>query len=241
MARKSDAADVGERSGRPAPACRAPAAWVVGAPSDDIAGAACAALDLLSIGVAIVDPACRFVWANRYFHELLSDADGLMVIGGELRASTRGQTAVLARLISDAGHAAGAPGAAGGVTTLSRPSAGRPYHAAVRPLPPADTTADRHVGVFITDPQRDACLDAGHIAALFDLTQAESALAAHLAAGKRLDLAAAALGVATGTARTHLKHVFQKTGTGRQGELSRLLRSLLGKLRWALPGDGPPP
>lgn len=58
---------------------------------------------------------------------------------------------------------------------------------------------------------------------LFDLTPAESRLAALIAAGDAPVSAAAKLGITLSTARTVLKRVFQKTGVSRQAELVGLL------------------
>src|SRR5262245_43825487 len=53
----------------------------------------------------------------------------------------------------------------------------------------------------------------------FGLTPAEATLALHLAEGETLRSAEAKLSMTYETARTHLKSVFQKTGTRRQAEL----------------------
>ena len=53
----------------------------------------------------------------------------------------------------------------------------------------------------------------------FGLTPAEARLALHLAAGETLRSAEAKLSMTYETARTHLKSIFQKTGTCRQAEL----------------------
>jgi DNA-binding CsgD family transcriptional regulator len=63
------------------------------------------------------------------------------------------------------------------------------------------------------------------LANLFDLTVAESRLAASLAAGLSLQDAAARGGIRFATARSYLERVFRKTGTNRQGELIALIRS----------------
>jgi DNA-binding CsgD family transcriptional regulator len=65
---------------------------------------------------------------------------------------------------------------------------------------------------------------------VFGLTQAESALAALLAAGDDLRSAAEKLAISYGTARTRLAEVFQKTQTHRQGELIQLLLSTLARV-----------
>ena len=54
---------------------------------------------------------------------------------------------------------------------------------------------------------------------LFDLTQAEALVAQALAQGAAIDRIAAGTGVSINTVRTHLHHIYDKTGTARQGEL----------------------
>ena len=53
----------------------------------------------------------------------------------------------------------------------------------------------------------------------FDLTPAEARLVARLMTGESLRSCAKALGIKYETVRTHLKSIFQKTGTRRQAEL----------------------
>jgi DNA-binding CsgD family transcriptional regulator len=60
----------------------------------------------------------------------------------------------------------------------------------------------------------------------FNLSFAEAKLASLVAAGLSPQNAAEELGIARETARNHLKAVFAKTGTHRQGELVALLRKL---------------
>ena len=58
---------------------------------------------------------------------------------------------------------------------------------------------------------------------LFDLTPMEARVARNLLEGGSVASAAAALGIGTGTVRSHLKSVFAKTQVSRQSELVRLL------------------
>jgi DNA-binding CsgD family transcriptional regulator len=51
------------------------------------------------------------------------------------------------------------------------------------------------------------------------LTPAEARLALHLVAGETLRSAEVKLSISYETARTHLKNIFNKTGTSRQAEL----------------------
>jgi DNA-binding CsgD family transcriptional regulator len=62
---------------------------------------------------------------------------------------------------------------------------------------------------------------------LYGLTRAEARLVTLLAQDLSLEDAAAALGVARTTAKTHLQHVFEKTGTKRQQQVIRLALSAI--------------
>jgi DNA-binding CsgD family transcriptional regulator len=61
------------------------------------------------------------------------------------------------------------------------------------------------------------------LAKLYGLTPCEAKLTLEILCGRTLDQAAARLSISMNTARTHLKHVFHKTGTNRQSELLRLV------------------
>jgi DNA-binding CsgD family transcriptional regulator len=54
---------------------------------------------------------------------------------------------------------------------------------------------------------------------IYGLTRAEIVLVQALASGHSLEEAAHTIGIAVNTARTHLKHIFIKTGAKRQSEL----------------------
>lgn len=58
---------------------------------------------------------------------------------------------------------------------------------------------------------------------LFGLTRSEARVAAQIAAGHSIECAAEELQISLGTARNHLKSIFSKTETNRQGELVALL------------------
>ncbi|MGF2508686.1 helix-turn-helix transcriptional regulator, partial [Ralstonia pseudosolanacearum] len=64
-------------------------------------------------------------------------------------------------------------------------------------------------------------IPAAALAALFDLTEAESRLASALVQGDTLEQYAQRRGVSIGTVRYQLKQVLSKTGTNRQSELMR--------------------
>jgi DNA-binding CsgD family transcriptional regulator len=80
--------------------------------------------------------------------------------------------------------------------------------------------------VFIGAPP-DAQDGADALAAAFGLTPAETRLLASLFAGRTLAEAATTLGITRPTAKTHLEHIFLKTGVTRQAELMRLWTGLI--------------
>ncbi|MBY0398607.1 MAG: helix-turn-helix transcriptional regulator, partial [Thermoleophilia bacterium] len=57
----------------------------------------------------------------------------------------------------------------------------------------------------------------------FGFTPAEAALAVDILAGNDLAASATRRRITRNTARVHLRHLFEKTGTRRQAELVRLL------------------
>jgi DNA-binding CsgD family transcriptional regulator len=82
--------------------------------------------------------------------------------------------------------------------------------------------------LVLTDLERDAEFSQSLLAKVFNLTPAQANIAIRIAAGRSLEEAAAELGVTLETARNHLKVVFGKTDTHRQGELV----ALINKLEW---------
>lgn len=105
---------------------------------------------------------------------------------------------------------------------------GRAQIAHVLPLA-AQHTESGHAAaaVFVQAVGALAPLPGELLVRLYGLTPAETRLAALLARDHALEEAAAALGIAVSTARTHLSRVFAKTGTARQAELVRLILSAL--------------
>ena len=200
------------------------------AASDELTIAITAALDRLAIGVALLGHRERVFWSNRYLNEILAQNGGLTIAAGRLSAGSPAQAGELVRLIAharDGSHEADDP--ARNVLAIDRHDHRQPLLLAAYPLRRRDSSHldDRDpVVIFVADPERQVSLPPHDLEELFGLTPAESQIAALLAGGDRLDLTAEKLGVTTGTARTHLKHMFEKTGAGRQSELSRLLQTL---------------
>lgn len=89
---------------------------------------------------------------------------------------------------------------------------------------PADDRNDEQVAlVFVGEVGPVDTPPIEMMRAFFDLTPSEARMAAEMIKGDGVKASAQRLGVTPSTARTHLKHVFDKTGTRRQAELAVLL------------------
>lgn len=185
-----------------------------------------AALEHLRTGVMIVDSAYTVAFANeaaeRLFREsgLRLDRDGLCTPD----AAARGE---LRRLIASCAGIA-CLNRAGGVVEI--PRSGRlPLRILVAPFTPerigedAGTAANPLALLLVTDPQQRCEARKAGLKRRFGLTCAEADLAIEIARGDGRDAAARRLGVTVATVRTHLTHIFDKTGTRRQAELVRLV------------------
>lgn len=191
-------------------------------------------LDRVDLGVILVDADGRPLYFNRPAEALLAGADGLSVGRAGIAAALAEDTRRLHRAIA-AAAAAGRPGgtidaagraaAAGAHIRVSRPSGRRPLLLTVIPVARARVHAGlaAQVAVFITDPDGAASPAPALLREMFGLTTAEAALAVEISRGQGLDAAADRLSIAKTTARTHLARIFDKTDTGRQAELVRLL------------------
>lgn len=190
--------------------------------------AACDALDAADVGVILVDGAGTPAFVSRRADRLLSEKRGLTLRRGSLGAATGAATQNLRRLIASA---AGRRFGEGDLRlALPQPPGRRPLIVRAAPLSraSADAAGDARfrVALFLHDPGARDEPEARTIAAAYGLTPREAEVAVALARGADVNAAARALGVSVGTVRTHLKAVFAKTETRRQGDLIRLVLGL---------------
>jgi DNA-binding CsgD family transcriptional regulator len=196
------------------------------------------ALDALNrwpLGVILVNAKGQVLLANRAAEAILKKKDGLFFDRGALRAARPAETATLRKLILGAIQPGGRNGMQpGGALVLPRPSLKRSLKILVTPacanaslfVEPAAAAA-----VFVSDPESVTEPNTDCLTRLYDLTPAESMLALLLMQGKSTEETAEELCVTKNAVRFHLKHIFEKTGTRRQGELVRLLLTGPAQLR----------
>ncbi|MFH6785271.1 MULTISPECIES: helix-turn-helix transcriptional regulator [Methylobacterium] len=173
-------------------------------------------LDQVAQAALALDGAGRVIGANARA-EALFDAD-FRAIDGILRIADPRAREEAAGLLQQR-----RAGPAGPVLVPRRDR--RPL--VLRALPVIEAARSPFLGasalLLVTDLEADRRPDPALLAQVFGLTTAEARLAAILAGGAALDEAADQLGIAVETARSHIKAVFAKTGTGRQGALVALL------------------
>jgi DNA-binding CsgD family transcriptional regulator/PAS domain-containing protein len=186
---------------------------------------ALAALELLPAAVWLFDAHGRLVYANAAGRELDARRDGLWLDGlGQPVAADAGEHLKLRRALGCA-VAAGLEQVEEIESTLAirRNASPVPLQVTVYPLKQDAFTQTAAAAMFITDATRTAAASREAARLLYHLTNTEARLAAHLAAGGSLEDYCSANTVTANTARTHLKRVFEKTGTRRQAQLVSLL------------------
>jgi DNA-binding CsgD family transcriptional regulator len=185
-------------------------------------------MDRLLYGVILLDEAGFVLLANGVARRHLVARDGLTEERGTLGASKPSESSALRRLVAETlDVATGRRLGSGGVLRISRPSGARPLSLLVAPFKrvAADPFGDRQPAavVFVSDPETRIDAPAEMLARLHGLSPAEARVAAEVVEGGSLSEIADRLGVSRNTANTHLKRVFEKTGTRRQSDLVRLL------------------
>ncbi|MCP5371453.1 MAG: helix-turn-helix transcriptional regulator [Hyphomicrobiales bacterium] len=182
------------------------------------------AADCLSMGVVHLDHKGRLQTANGFAERLLQRADALSCRGGRLMPvapadRSRFDDALRAALTTDDGTGLHK-------LSLARAQGGSPLAVTLVPVTRDSVVFDEtqaSLVLLIADPEARAAMSTEMLVAAYGLTRSEARLAALLTEGGSLREAAAAAGITYETARSYLKTIFQKTGTGRQADLVRLL------------------
>jgi len=182
-------------------------------------------LNRLLQGVILVDAESRVIFANGAAESMLRAGRGLFLGPDGLRAEIPSETRQLRCIIAGCAEPRPGLGGAGGRLRLSREDGVpmtvviAPHHA---PFSWVDVVRPRAI-LFIADPEAVADVRRQRLREDFGLTLAEAAVAVEVLEAEGLQAAAGRLGISLATARTHLAHVFDKTGTRRQAELVRVL------------------
>jgi DNA-binding CsgD family transcriptional regulator/PAS domain-containing protein len=191
-----------------------------------------ATLDNFTAGVLVVGDQGRILHANNAAHRMLSAREPIAAVDGRLSVRNAKANGELSNAISlartDEGMIAG-----NGIGVPLRNEG--PSVAHVLPLARGDLRTrlmpQATAAVFITRAESFAPGDIGALAGSFGLTPAETRTLEHLVANATITEAAKALGISATTARTHLAHIFSKTGVSRQADLLTLVSRLVPPVR----------
>lgn len=184
-------------------------------------------MDRLPTGVILLNSHREAVVTNQSAERLIAQRDGFRVDAGGPCAANARENARLQEILADVldsppGHELENTG----FLAVSRPSGKRAYALMLTPLmavPAGGQTGDAVAAIFISDPESGLTSATEVLETIYSLTHSEAELVRLLSQGLSLEEAARERGVAINTARSHLKHVFSKTDTRRQGELVRLV------------------
>jgi DNA-binding CsgD family transcriptional regulator/PAS domain-containing protein len=190
------------------------------------------AFDRLRDGVLLIDSRYGILFANRAAEQLLGEADGLRREADGIAGSTPTATAMLRNLIG--GDSGNPTHGAGGRCGLARREGRAPLAVLVVPLrTEVSWIALRRPAavLFVTDPDHDRRSQVEALHRRFGLTRAEIRFVVEITKGDGLQATADRLRISLPTARTHLRHIFEKTGTQRQAELVALMSAAQGAFR----------
>jgi DNA-binding CsgD family transcriptional regulator len=190
-------------------------------------------MDRLPTGVILLDDKRQAVVTNHSADRILGLDDGFRVGAGGPCASNARENASLQMLLADVLEASSQEANKAGFLAISRPSGKRSFPLMVTKLlaaPPGSQVRDAVAAIFVSDPDSGLVSATELLEAIYSLTHSEAELVRLLSQGKSLEQAAEARGIAINTARSHLKRIFSKTDTRRQGELVRLVLSGVGSM-----------
>ncbi len=190
-------------------------------------------LDGLRCAVLLTDGRGAVVYANRSAELMLRDGVLIQSVCGVLRPRTPSAAAELRAAIRLASRDEATIGKTGLAICLTEPDAA-PVFAHVLPMTGGEFRTrlqpEAVAAVFVGAPPNEQD-GADTVAAAFGLTPAETRVLASLLAGRTLAETATTLGIAVATAKTHLEHIFSKTGVTRQADLMRLATGLIAPTR----------
>jgi DNA-binding CsgD family transcriptional regulator len=200
----------------------------------DLFEAVSSALDCLAPGVVIVAEQGRILRANLAARHMIEAKSPILSLGGCLCTLQAERTRELRLAIAAAQVGATACGLAGiGVSLIDKTGTAATAHVLqlAQHSDAAPPDAQRAAAVFVMSMHATLTPDIATVAQSFHLTPAEGRLLQQLVCGASLHEAAAALGIAEATARTHRNHIFTKTGVSRRSELLLLVGRLVPPVR----------
>jgi DNA-binding CsgD family transcriptional regulator len=191
-------------------------------------------LDGLAAGMILVDAQGRILHTNAQGRVLLELGDVVRNTKGMLRAIDPAADTSLQAVFA----AAAGGDAAVGVTGIAVPltsGASERWVAHVLPLTSgarrkASASYSAVAAVFVRKTALDLLSPIQTMTQAYQLTPAEGRVLMAVAAIGGVADVASAIGISEATVKTHLQHLFEKTGTNRQADLIKLIAGFMGPL-----------
>ena len=195
------------------------------------------AFDRLPQCLFIVDRDRNIIFKNENAQSLLDRKDGFEISAGRLATSSptdgKNLRELLDRIFTSAPLEEPKSEC---VLMVSRPSGKRPLETVVSLFTDRNF---REFGsrpmamLFLSDPEQNAETVEPLLQQMYGLTPAEALVAAQMANGNSMNEMCEILNIKPNTARTHIKRIFSKTDTNRQGELVKLILSGPAKFKFS--------
>lgn len=182
-------------------------------------------------GVAMVDGRMHVLHANRVAQTMFAKGDPIATRNGRFTLSDHTAERALETAVAQCASDEVLLSHRSGTGVAFRRQDGTAWVVHVLPLKRRRSALDQStqvvVALFIVKANRPIeQMPSAMLDMLYELTPAEAQVFALIVEGLTPAGAAARLGIAISTVKSHLNHVFQKTGTRRQADLARLALSL---------------
>ncbi len=179
------------------------------------------ALEPLPMGIIVLSQQMRIVLTNSRGREILADRYGLKSIGDCLVAHEKSENLKLQRLVKRAASADTQQGDNQvNVLHLREPLGQRSLEILVMASPGGEDPQHSPAAIlFLFDNSQNHAISTEILRKLYRLTRTELRLIALLMDGHTFELCARELRISVNTVRTHLKHIYRKTGINRLTEL----------------------
>jgi len=186
-----------------------------------------ATIDALASGVYLTDHKSHVIYMNSAAAQQIKAGTVLRIVNNRLSATNPISQESMSRAIAGGIADEASTTAEGTSLALADPTGGAGLVATVLPLNRGDRRdqSAAAAAVFVQDPIVAPPYPGEAFAKLYGLTGAELRVLLAIAPGVGVKEAAATLGIGEVTARTHLQHIYSKTGTSKVTELANLFRN----------------
>ncbi|WP_417254677.1 response regulator [Celeribacter sp.] len=179
-------------------------------------------LDLIALGVVLLNGEGRVVHANRAAQEMAQDASFLTIRNDRLRAVDPDSNTTLHRTIKELKEVAPDTENITGVLLHRADQSTSVLIAALDIAESRDPNVPQFA-LFLSPPAHEKRVSEKLLIDLFDLTPTEARVAGLLSRGVLPSEVADELGVSSTTIAFHIRNLLQKTGTNRQADLIALI------------------